>query len=87
MAGFRRDGHKCVIKETGSKAGCLAGFWHYHMTTMSARMHTYRYSLFKKNNRSMWKRYRMIASVDLLAVKSICTEMLIDVLVAGSTDN
>ena len=38
---------KRVIKEMGSKAGCLAGFWHHGVTTMSARTHAYRYPLFE----------------------------------------
>ena len=29
----------------GSKAGCLGGFWHHCVMTMSARMHVYRYPL------------------------------------------
>ena len=36
---------KRVIKVTGSKAGCLVGFWHHCVTTMSARTHAYHYPL------------------------------------------
>ena len=36
---------KSCYKKMGSKAGCLAGFWHHCVMTMSARMHVYRYLL------------------------------------------
>ena len=34
-----------VIKETGPKVGCFAGFFHHRLTPMSAHMHAYRYPL------------------------------------------
>ena len=43
---------KHVIKETGSKAGYLAGFWHHCAMTMSVRMHAYNYPLFESGSRT-----------------------------------
>ena len=43
---------KRVIKEMGSKACCLAGFWHHRVTTMSARTHAYRYPLFESGSKT-----------------------------------
>ena len=36
-----------------SKAGCLAGFWHNRVTTMSPRMHAYRYPLFESGSKQV----------------------------------
>ena len=36
----------------GLKAGCLAGFWYHRVTTMSARTHAYRYSLFESGSKT-----------------------------------
>ena len=36
---------KHVIKETGLKVGCFAGFCHHHLTAMSSHVHAYRYPL------------------------------------------
>ena len=36
-----------VIKETGSKVGCFAGFCQHRVMTMSAHTHVYRYPLFE----------------------------------------
>ena len=36
---------KHVIKEIGLKVGCLVGFCHHRLTTMSAHTHAYRYTL------------------------------------------
>ena len=32
-------------KEMGPKVGCFAGFYHYHLATLSAHVHAYRYPL------------------------------------------
>ena len=36
---------KHVIKETGPKVGCFAGFCHHHLTAMSSHTPAYRYPL------------------------------------------
>ena len=36
---------KHVIKETGPKVGCFAGFCHHHLMATSADTHAYRYLL------------------------------------------
>ena len=38
---------KCTIKETGSKANCLAGFWHQCVTNTSVCTHVYPILCFK----------------------------------------
>ena len=42
---------KHVIKETGRKVGCFAGFCHHCLTAMSAQAHAYRYPLFEVERR------------------------------------
>ena len=37
---------KHVIKETGPKVGCFAGFCDHRLTTINAHMHAYCYPLF-----------------------------------------
>ena len=39
--------YKHVMKETGSKVGCFAGFYHHHLMTMSTHTHAYPYPLFE----------------------------------------
>ena len=41
-----------VIKETGSKIGCFAGFCHHPVTITNAHMHAYRYPLFKSGTKT-----------------------------------
>ena len=46
---------KCVIKETCLKVGCLAGFFHYHLTTTSAHMIAHHYTLFESGPKAgLW---------------------------------
>ena len=47
---------KACYKRTGLKIGCLAGFCHYRLTTMSAHTHAYRYPLFECGMKTgLWK--------------------------------
>ena len=43
---------KHVIKETGPKFGCFAGFCHPRLTTMSAHTHTYHYPLVESGTKT-----------------------------------
>ena len=43
---------KHVIKETGLKVGCFAGFCHHHLTAMSAHTHAYRYPLVESGSKT-----------------------------------
>ena len=41
-----------IIKETGSKVGCFAGFCHYSVMITSAHTHAYHYPLFKSGTKT-----------------------------------
>ena len=43
---------KHVIKETGPKVGCFAGFCHHRLTAMSAHTHAYRYPLVESGTKT-----------------------------------
>ena len=44
---------KHVIKETGPKVGCFAGFCQHRLTTMSAHTHVYRYLLVESGTKQV----------------------------------
>ena len=43
---------KHVIKETGPKVGCFAGFCHHRLTAMNVHMHEYRYPLVESGTKT-----------------------------------
>ena len=44
--------YKNVVKEASPKAGCLAGFWHHRVTTMSLHTHAYHCPLFESGSKT-----------------------------------
>ena len=47
----------------GSKAGCLAGFWHHGVMTMCARMHAYRYPLFESGSKKVCEKLLYVEKI------------------------
>lgn len=45
----------CVMKEMGSKVGCLPDFCHHHLSTWSAHMHAHRHPLFKVKRKQVYE--------------------------------
>ena len=77
----------------GSKASCLTGFWHHRMTNTSMRTHAYPILCLKVDQKQVCEQSLYVEKIKnnclnrLTGSKSICTETIIDVLLAESTDN